>query len=231
MRRRTAITPCGHDARTAVSGLEREQSRPEELANSLSHGAGLAAALVGMPVLVDQALQRGQDAFALGTIVFAATAILLYLSSSIYHALPAGRAKRVFRVIEHSAIFLLIAGTYTPFTLGVLHGAWGWSLLGIVWGLAIVGVAQKVFDKRPHRFLSTGLYLAMGWVVVIALDPLLARMPAAGLLLLLAGGLSYTVGVAFFATDSRLRYGHFVWHLFVLAGTAFHYFAILWYGA
>lgn len=215
----------------STAGLEREQSRTEELANSLSHGIGLAAALVGMPFLVNQALQRGQAAFAAGTIVFAATAILLYLSSSLYHALPAGRAKRTFRVIEHSAIFLLIAGTYTPFTLGVLRGAWGWSLLGIVWGLAIVGVALKLFDKAPHRFFSTGLYLSMGWVVVLALDPLLSRMPTAGLLLLLAGGLSYTVGVAFFAADSRLRYGHFIWHLFVLAGTAFHYFAVLWYGA
>lgn len=213
------------------ASLEREQSRSEELANSLSHGVGLVAALVGMPFLVNQALQHGQSGFTVGTIIFAATAILLYLSSSLYHVLPAGRAKRVFRVIEHSAIFLLIAGTYTPFTLGVLRGAWGWSLLGVVWGLAIVGVALKVFDKAPHRFLSTGLYLSMGWVVVIALDPLLARMPTAGLLLLLAGGLSYTVGVAFFATDSRLRFGHFIWHLFVLAGTTFHYFAILWYGA
>lgn len=212
-------------------GLDRLQSRAEELANSLSHGVGLAAALAGAPFLVIQAQQRGPAGFVVGAAVFAAAMVFLYLSSTLYHALPAGRAKRVFRVIDHAAIFLLIAGTYTPFTLGVLSGGWGWSLLAIVWGLAILGIALKAFDRASNPFFSTGLYLLMGWVVVLALDPLLARMPSAGLLLLLAGGLSYTAGVAFFATDSRLRYGHFIWHLFVLMGTVCHYFAVLWYAA
>lgn len=211
--------------------LDRLQSFAEELANSLSHGVGLAAALAGTPFLVIQAQQRGQAGFVVGTVVFAAAMVFLYLSSTLYHALPAGRAKRVFRVIDHAAIFLLIAGTYTPFTLGVLSGGWGWSLLGIVWGLAVLGIALKVFDRASNPFFSTGLYLLMGWVVVLAVDPLLTRMQPAGLLLLLAGGLSYTAGVAFFATDSRLRYGHFVWHLFVLMGTVCHYFAVLWYAA
>lgn len=212
-------------------GLDRLQSRAEELANSLSHGVGLAAALAGAPFLVIQAQQRGPAGFVVGAAVFAAAMVFLYLSSTLYHALPAGRAKRIFRVIDHAAIFLLIAGTYTPFTLGVLSGGWGWSLLAIVWGLAILGIALKAFDRASNPFFSTGLYLLMGWVVVLALDPLLARMPSAGLLLLLAGGLSYTAGVAFFATDSRLRYGHFIWHLFVLMGTVCHYFAVLWYAA
>ena len=157
--------------------------------------------------------------------------IFLYLASTLYHVLPMGRIKGVFRVIEHSAIFLLIAGTYTPFTLGVLRGAWGWTLFGVVWGLAVVGVALKAFNTASHPILSTGLYLLMGWVIVIAADPLFARVPPAGLLLLLAGGLSYTAGVAFFATDSRLKYGHLIWHLFVIAGSACHYFAVFWYAA
>jgi hemolysin III len=140
-----------------------------------------------------------------------------------------GKAKRVFRVIEHSAIFLLIAGTYMPFTLGVLRGALGWALFGIIWGLALSGVAMKAFDKLRNPIISTGFYLVMGWLIVIAIGPLFARVPKTGLLLLILGGVSYTAGVAFFATDSRLKYGHLIWHLFVMVGTACHYFAILWY--
>ena len=217
--------------RILLAGPKREQSQAEEIANSISHGIGLVAALVGTPFLIMHAIRHGDTGFIVGTSVFSATMIFLYLASTLYHALPMGKAKGVFRVIEHSAIFLLIAGTYTPFTLGVLRGAWGWTLLVVVWGLAIVGVALKVFDKASHPILSTGLYLLMGWIVVIAVDPLLARVPTAGFLWLLAGGLSYTAGVAFFATDSRLQYGHLIWHLFVIAGTACHYFAVIWYAA
>jgi hemolysin III len=217
--------------RTFPPGPERDQSQAEEIANSISHGIGLLAALIGTPFLIVHAARHESAGYIVGTSIFTTTVILLYLASTLYHALPIGRAKRVFRVIEHSAIFLLIAGTYTPFTLGILRGAWGWTLFGIVWGLAIAGVALKAFEKTPHPILSTGLYLLMGWVVVIAVDPLLARVPTAGLLWLVAGGLSYTAGVAFFATDSRLQYGHLIWHLFVMAGTACHYFAVLWYAA
>ena len=211
----------------------REQTHAEEIANTISHGIGLVAALVGAAFLLMHVYASGSgDALLIvGTSVFCATAILLYLASTIYHALPMGRAKRTFRVIEHSAIYLLIAGTYTPFTLGVLRGVWGWTLLGIVWSLAAVGLALKVFEKSHHPILSTCLYLLMGWVVVIAADPLFARVPTTGLLLLISGGLFFTVGVAFFATDSRLRYGHLIWHLHVLAGTVCHYFAVLWYAA
>ena len=213
------------------AGPGREQSQGEEIANSISHGLGLVAALVGTPFLIVQAARHGDAGFIAGTSIFSATAAILYLASTLYHALPAGKAKRVFRIIEHSAIYLLIAGTYTPFTLGVLSGAWGWTLLGVTWFLAAAGVALKAFSRASHPILSTVLYLLMGWVVVIAVDPLLARMPTAGLLWLIAGGLSYTAGVVFFATDSRLQYGHLVWHLFVMAGTACHYFAIIWYAA
>lgn len=209
----------------------REQSRGEEIANSLSHGLGLIAALIGTPYLITHAARHGDAAFIVGASVFAATMVLLYLASTLYHALPAGSAKRVFRVIEHSAIFLLIAGTYTPFTLGVLNGPWGWTLFGLVWALAAAGVAMKAFSRMAHPIVSTSLYLLMGWLVVIAVNPLYERVPASGLFWLVAGGVAYTIGVAFFATDSRLRYGHFIWHLFVMAGTACHFFAVLWYAA
>lgn len=215
--------------RTVLVGPTREQSQGEEIANSISHGIALVTTLVGTPFLIMHAVRQGAAGLIVGTSLFSATAILLYLSSTLYHALPVGKAKRVFRVIEHSAIFLLIAGTYTPFTLGVLRGAWGWTLFGLVWGLAIAGVVLKAFEKTSHPILSTGLYLLMGWLVVLAIDPLLARVPTAGLLWLIAGGLSYTAGVAFFATDSRLQYGHLIWHLFVMTGTACHYFAVFWY--
>ncbi len=154
---------------------------------------------------------------------------MLYLASTLYHALPQGKTKAVFRVIEHSGIFLLIAGTYTPFTLGILYGPWGWSLFGIIWGLALIGVILKLCFKASHPILFTCLYLLMGWTVVIAIEPLMAIMPREGLMLLVAGGLSYTLGVAFFATDSSLKFGHFIWHLFVIGGTTCHYFAVLWY--
>lgn len=213
------------------AGTDRDQSQGEEIANGVSHGAGLVAALAGIPVLIVHAARRGDAAFVVATSIFSATIVLLYLASTVYHALPAGKAKRVFRVLDHSSIYLLIAGTYTPFTLGVLRGAWGWTLFGIVWGLAGTGVALKASGKASNPIFSTGLYLLMGWVVVIAVEPMLSRVPTAGLLWLLAGGLCYTAGVFFFATDSRFRYGHLVWHFFVLAGTVCHYFAVLGYAA
>lgn len=209
--------------------VSRDQMRGEEVANSVSHAVALLAAVGGTPVLIVHAARHGSAASIVGVSVFSATAILLYLASTLYHALPAGKAKRVFRVLDHSAIFLLIAGTYSPFSLGVLHGAWGWTLFGLVWSLAVIGVVSKTVGRTSHPILSTGLYLLMGWIVVIAVQPMVAKVPLAGLLWLLAGGLFYTAGVAFYATDSRLRYGHFAWHLFVMAGTACHYFAVLWY--
>jgi len=207
----------------------RGQSLGEERANCISHALGLAAALAGIPILVVSAMRQGDIANAIGVLVFAASVVLLYSSSAVYHGLQPGRAKRIFRVIEHSAIYVLIAGTYTPFKLGVLRGTWGWALLGGIWTFAAIGVVLKILNKASHHVLSTGLYLLMGWLIVIAADPLIAGLPAQGLLLLIAGGLFYTVGVAFFAMDSRLRYGHFVWHLFVIAGTTCHYFAVLWF--
>ena len=199
----------------------------EEIANSVSHGVGFVAVLIAAPVLIRDAAQQGGTVGVIGASVFASTAGILYLASVLYHALPPNRAKQVFQMLDHGAIFLLIAGTYTPFTLGVLHGAWGWGLLGLVWSLALVGVVLAICGVRDRRF-SVGLYLAMGWVVLIAVKPLCLLVPTEGLFWLLSGGLAYTVGVPFYAAG-RVRYSHFVWHLFVLAGTACHFIAVLRY--
>ena len=208
----------------------RLPSLGEEIANSVSHGVGVVAALAATPLLVLSATRRG-DAFAIvGASIFAGSMVVLYLASTLYHALPRNRAKRVFRVIDHSAIFLLIAGTYTPFALGALRGGWGWTLFGVVWGLAALGVTLKSVAGIRYPWLSTTLYLAMGWLALIAIRPLWVHVPLAGWLWLIAGGLAYTAGVAFYAAE-RVRYGHFVWHLFVLLGTVCHFFAVLWYAA
>ncbi len=213
-----------------VASGKRAQSLREEIANSVSHGVGLLAVVAAAPLLIVDAAQRGGATRVIGASVFAATVGLLYLVSVLYHALPPNRAKRVFQVLDHGAIFLLIAGTYTPFTLGVLNGAWGWSLLGLVWSLALMGVILKAISGVRYPRFSVGLYLAMGWVVLIAVKPLWLLMPAEGLFWLFSGGIAYTVGVAFFAAE-RVRYNHFVWHLFVLAGTACHFIAVLRYAA
>jgi hemolysin III len=207
---------------------ERPQTLGEEIANSVSHGVALVAAIVAAPILID-ATRRFGAANVIGAAVFAATMVLLYLTSTLYHALPPGRAKRVFMKLDHGAIYLFIAGSYTPFALGVLGGPWGWTLFGVVWSIAAVGVTLKALDRLSHPWLSTGLYLVMGWLALIAASPLVERMPQPGLALLLAGGLAYTVGVVFFMLDSRLRYAHTVWHGFVAAGSGFHFFAVLNY--
>lgn len=209
---------------------ERAQSLGEEIANSISHGVGLLAAIVAVPFLIITAVRRGDAADIVGASVFAATMVLLYLASTVYHALPRNKAKRVFRLFDHMAIFLLIAGTYTPFTLGALRGGWGWTLFGLVWSLALLGILLKAVSRIRYHWLSTCLYIGMGWLALIAVRPLFLHVPLPGLLWLVAGGLAYTLGVAFFAAH-RVRYAHFVWHLFVLTGTSCHFFAVLWYAA
>ncbi len=207
---------------------ERHQSLGEEIANSISHGVGFVAALVATPFLVMTAAKEGGTAEIVGASVFMVTAMLLYLTSTLYHALARNRAKRVFQILDHGAIFLLIAGTYTPFTLGVLRGAWGFTLFGIVWGLAAAGITLKAVAGVRYPKLSTIFYLAMGWLVVIAIQPLSTAVPAPGLIWLAAGGVAYTAGVVFYALD-RMKYAHFIWHLFVLAGTACHFVAVMGY--
>ncbi|QUX92721.1 hemolysin D [Marinomonas sp. A3A] len=209
----------------------RGQSLGEEVANSISHGLGLVAAIVGTPFLILSAIDYADVSFVVGVSIFSGTMILLYLASTLYHAMPRGKAKYVFRVIDHSAVYLLIAGTYTPFMLGVLEGAWGWSLLAAVWTLALIGVGLKAFGKASHPAISTTLYVVLGWLILIVIKPLVSLMEPNGLLLLVLGGVLYTLGVVFFVIDSRLRYGHLVWHLFVVGGTVCHYFSIFYYGA
>jgi len=207
---------------------ERPQSLGEEIANSASHGLGFLATVAAFPVLVMAAQQRGDTAGIVGASVFATTMVLLYLASTLFHALPRCRAKRVFQILDHSAIYLLIAGTYTPFTLGVLRGSWGWTLFGIVWGLAVVGTVLKALGGVRYTTLSTWMYLAMGWVVLIAAETVWTLVPGWGLFWLVAGGVAYTAGAVFFMAE-RIRYFHFVWHLFVVAGTACHFIAVLRY--
>jgi hemolysin III len=207
--------------------LERAQSFGEELANALSHGIGFLLAVASMPVLVHFAAQRGGAADVIGASLFSATMIVLYLVSALYHALPVGAAKRWLNRLDHAAIYVFIAGSYMPYLLGVLRGAWGWSLFGVVWGIAACGVAAKLLDRLRHPLWSTALYLAMGWVAIVAAAPLVQRLPATGLVWLVAGGLAYTAGAVVFLVDSKFRYGHFVWHLFVMAGSACHVWAAL----
>ena len=209
---------------------ERHQSLGEEIANSVSHGVALLAALAAVPFLILSA-SKASAASLVGASVFGATMVLLYFSSTLYHALPPGRAKRVFLKLDYSAIYLFIAGSYTPFALGALGGPWGWTLFGLVWGLAAIGIALKAFDRLSHPWASTGLYLAMGWMVLIAAVPMLERVPLPGLLWLVAGGLAYTLGVVFFVLDHKVRYAHAIWHTFVATGTGLHFVAIMGYAA
>ncbi len=210
--------------------MERPQSLGEEIANSISHGVGFLAAVAAMPVLIVWAVQNGHAANVVGASIFSATMILLYLISTLYHAIPMGRVKQFFVKLDHSAIYLFIAGSYTPFSLGVLRGAWGWTLFGLVWGLAALGLVLKFTNRLTRPWISTSLYLLMGWLVLIAAVPMVQRMSWVGLGWLAGGGIAYTAGVYFFITDSR-RFRHFVWHLFVLAGSICHFFAVLWYAA
>lgn len=205
-------------------------SAGEEIANSISHGLGLILAIIALPILVVSAMRVGSTHFMVGASVFGATMVLLYLASTLYHSVAHEQTKRLCRLFDHSAIFLLIAGTYTPFTLGVLRGAWGWTLLVIIWTLAITGIVVKAMPRTRHSWISMVLYLVMGWLAVVAIKPIFRLVPMPGILLIFAGGVAYTSGLAFFAAR-RLRYSHFIWHLFVIAGTIFHFFAVLWYAA
>lgn len=209
----------------------RQVGPHEELANALTHGAGLLASMIGLPFLVIAAAARGERAALVGASVFGATLIALYAASTAYHAVSMPTLKQRLRVLDHAAIYLLIAGTYTPFTLGVLRGTWGWTLFGIVWTLAAIGVLFKIL-VGSGRFarVSTFIYIAMGWLIIVAIRPLMLSIASGGLVLLVAGGLLYTVGVIFYV-DKRRAWTHPVWHLFVLGGSVCHYFAVLNYAA
>jgi len=210
--------------------VERGQTVSEEIANSISHGIGFLLAIAAAPILIISATRAGTAWNVIGVSVFAISMMLLYLASTLYHAIPNERLKQIFRVLDHGAIFILIAGTYTPFTLGVMRGPWGWTLFGLIWSLALFGLTMKVIFGARHKWLTVPLYLLMGWLVVIAAPHILFSMPWAALLWLLAGGFAYTAGVLCFRAHS-VRFSHFAWHLFVIAGTTCHFFAVLWYSA
>ena len=201
-------------------------SHGEEIANSVTHGIGAALAVSGLTVLAVTAGILGTGWHVVGSVVFGTTLLLLYVASTLYHSVQHPRAKAVLRIVDHSAIFLLIAGTYTPFTLVNLRGVWGWSLFGIVWGIAIVGIVIASVGRGRWPALSLTLYVAMGWAVIGAVKPLMASVAPGGLALLAAGGVAYTVGIIFYAWR-KLPYGHAVWHVFVLAGSVCHFFAVL----
>jgi len=205
-----------------------QQRRGEEIANSITHGLGLVLSVAGLVVLVVFAALRGTAWHIVSCAVYGATLVTLYAASTLYHGLRGPRVKRVLKILDHSAIYLLIAGTYTPFTLVTLRGAWGWSLFGVVWGLALLGILWKVWFVDRFAVVSTTVYLLMGWLAVVAAKPLLASLPPAAIAWILAGGLCYTAGVVFFAWK-RLPYAHTVWHLFVVAGSVCHFLAVLLY--
>ena len=200
----------------------------EELAHSVSHGIGIVLSIAALTVLVAFAARRGDAWHIVGVAVFGTTLVLLYVTSTLYHAIPLPRAKRVLRVLDHSAIYLLIAGTYTPFTLVNLRGPWGWSLFAVVWTAAIAGIVYKSVALGRFPGLSVAIYVTMGWCVVVAIRPLLHSVAPAGIELLVAGGLAYTLGLVFYGWR-RLPYHHLVWHLFVLLGSVLHFFAVLYY--
>lgn len=200
----------------------------EEVANSITHGLGIVLAIAGLAVLVTFATLHGDIWHIVACSVFGATLILLYTSSTLYHSLPIPRLKPFLRALDHSAIFLLIAGTYTPFTLVNLRGPWGWSLFVAIWTLGIAGIILRLFLKGRLHGLVVALYVAMGWAVVVAIQPMLTRVGSGGLALLAAGGLAYTGGVVFYKWR-RLPYNHAIWHGFVLAGSILHFFAVLFY--
>ena len=211
-----------------MTGRNRALSLGEEIANSVTHGAGLVASVAGLGVLVTAAVRRGGAWLIISCVIYASTLVLLYTASTLYHSLAATRARRVFQIIDHSAIYLLIAGTYTPFALVNLRGPWGWTILVIVWALAAAGVTAKAVFGPRWPIVSTVLYIAMGWTAVVAFKPLMQHVAPPGIAWLVAGGLAYTGGVVFYAWD-RLRYNHAMWHVFVLGGSICHFIAVLFY--
>ena len=208
-------------------------SRSEEIANSITHGIGVVLSIAGLSVLTSYASVLGNAWHIVSCSIYGTTQILLYTASTLYHSITHPRAKSVFRVLDHSAIFLLIAGTYTPFTLVNLRGPWGWAICSIVWGIAIVGISLRAFFLRKtlmrQKAVWTALpYVAMGWIAIIGIKPMFESVASGGIVLLFAGGLAYTVGSVFYVWK-RIPFNHAIWHLFVMAGSAFHFFAVLFY--
>jgi len=214
--RKVAPTPSG------------EQSSGEELANAVTHGIGLLVSIAGLVLLVVFSALRGDVWHVVSCSIYGSTLVLLYNFSMLYHAMGQGRTKRVFQILDHSAIFMLIAGTYTPFVLVTLRGGWGWALFGVVWGLCVVGIVCEVALSEKFRLIVVPIYLGMGWLVVIALRPLLQALPRDGFLWLAGGGVAYTVGVTFYVLE-RIPYAHSIWHVFVLCGSICHWISVMFF--
>jgi hemolysin III len=208
--------------------VKREYTLKEEIASATSHGIGVGLGIAALAILTIFSVEQGDVWKIVSSAIFGSTIILMYLASTIYHSIHSPSLKRFFKTLDHASIYLLIAGSYTPFCLVTIRGGWGWTLFGIVWGLALVGVIFKVFFVYRFAIVSVLAYILMGWVVVIAIDPIYHKLPFGGLMWLLAGGLCYTIGTIFYAWKN-MKYTHSIWHLFVLAGTICHFFAVLFY--
>lgn len=200
----------------------------EEIAHALTHGVGAIAAIVGLVFMLVWAVSYGDTFHVVSASIYGASLILLYLASTLYHAFPWPRVKAFFQQMDHAAIYVLIAGTYTPFALVNLRGAWGWTLLAVVWSIALIGVIMEVAMKERKKWLSLSLYLGLGWMALVVIKPMLETVEAGGLWLLLAGGLAYTFGVIFYVWKS-LRFHHAIWHVFVLAGSVLHFFSVFYF--
>jgi len=218
----------GKETRKTESRGEHQETVGEEIASSITHGIGIGLGIAALSVLVVFAALRGDAWRVVSFAVYGATLVLLYSASTFYHAFQKPKIKRIFRIFEHSAIYILIAGTYTPFTLVSFRGGWGWSIFGVIWGLALFGIVFKAFFVERFEVISTIVYVLMGWLVLIAIRPVVLALPVGGIVWLVIGGASYTLGVVFFAWD-RLPFNHAIWHLFVLGGSICHFFAILLY--
>ena len=206
----------------------KQQTFIEEILNSVTHGIGALLGIAALALLVVLSAEQGSAIKVVSCTIFGASLILMYSASAVYHALKKPKWKYFFKILDHSSIYLLIAGSYTPIVLVMLPADWGWSLFGVIWGFALVGLVFKLFATGKFEVISTVAYVCMGWLAIIAIKPLYDALSGAGFFWLLAGGLSYTLGVVFYAWDS-LRFGHAIWHLFVLGGSICHFFLILWY--
>lgn len=214
---------------TGLKKTNQEQTRVEEVFNSITHLAGAGLSIAALVLLIVFSARYGTAKSVVASSIYGATLVILYLASSTYHAASHQPTKKILEIIDHSCIYLLIAGTYTPFTLLVLPGAWGWSLFGTIWGIALTGVIFKACFIGRFEAASLTSYLLMGWVVVIAINPLIHNIPPGGLLWLVIGGLCYTIGAVFYVLDKKYYFSHLIWHLFVLAGSICHFFSIFYY--
>ena len=205
-----------------------QYSKTEEIANWITHAVALLLSITALVLMVVYSTRFGDVYHIVSSAVFGTTLILLYSASTLYHLVPVGRAKNVFQKLDHAMIYLLIAGTYTPYTLVNLRGPWGWSIFGVVWGVALTGLLLELIMKKRLGWLSVSLYLCLGWIIVIAVKPLMANLAGGGIVLLVSGGLFYSLGVIFYLWK-RLPFQHAIWHLFVIAGSLCHFFSIFLY--